>query len=287
MYKGIDVSYWNESIDFKKVKNDGIDFVIVRAGYSEVDEDIKWKQNVYNAKLNNLHIGAYWFMYFINETQAKNCADKFVRLLRQFDGAIDFPVALDVEEDTYRWLKECGVSPTKETITRLANIFCERVEKAGYYVMIYSNHNGFNNYLGDVSRYDKWIADLSGNQPNTDMFGIWQHSFKGVVNGIRGSVDLDIAFRDYPTIIRNAKLNHLEPKQNTSVEKPKENVKENVKLKVGDIVKVTNPIIYGTNDTFTLWYEHYNIIELIGNRAVIGKGKVITAPIDIKYLRKV
>lgn len=281
--KGIDVSTWQGYIDFKKVKEDGIDFVIVRAGYSETNEDSYWKQNVYNAHRNNLHVGAYWFMYFTNETEAKNCADKFVRMLRQFDGIIDYPVILDVEEDTYNWFKECGIKPTKELITKLVTVFCDRVEKAGYYTMIYSNYNGFKNYLGDVSRFDKWIADLSGSKPNQNIYGLWQYSFTGKVNGIKGNVDLDIDFRDYSKIISEAGLNHL-TKENT---KPSEKPKEENKFKVGDIVKITNPIIYGTNIKFTLYYEHYNIIELVGDRAVIGKGKVVTAPIDVKYLRKV
>ena len=64
-------------------------------------------------------------------------------------------------------------------------------------------------------------------------------------------------------------------------------LQENAGLKVGDIVTVTEPIIYGTNKRFARWYVNYNIIELVGDRAVIGKGKVVTAPIDVKYLRKV
>ena len=282
---GIDVSEFQGNIDFKKVKNSGIEFVMVRAGYDYVNGDDKyWEQNVYNANKYGLHVGAYWFMYFVNETEAKNCADKFIRMLNKFKGKIDYPVALDVEEDTYKYMKSVGVNPTKEVVTNLVNIFCDRVEKAGYYTMIYSNYNGFNNYMGNVSRFDKWLAYLGNAEITYDDCGIWQHSFSGKVGGIRDDVDLDISFVEYDKIIRSAGLNKLTDE--IKDDKPIEDDNKN-NIKVGDIVRVTNPIIYGTNKKFTLWYENYIVMEVVGDRAVIGKGGSVTAPIDVKYLRKV
>lgn len=280
MYKGVDVSEFQGVINWKKASSE-IDFAIVRAGYDGY-VDPYWKQNVNNAKANGLHVGAYWFMYFLNEEEAIRNADEFINQLRKFDTYIDMPVALDVEEDTYRYMKQMGVEPTKELITKLVNIFCKRVEDAGYYTMIYSNLNGFRNYMGDVSKYDVWLAQTEVNEPSKHC-GIWQYSFHGYVDGISGKVDMDIAYHNYPKIIRDAGLNHLGDIKDVP-EKPKE---VQTKIKVGDIVKVIKPIIYGTNKRFNLWYENYNVIEVAGDRAVIGKGKAITAPIDVKYLRKV
>lgn len=284
MALGIDVSEFNGNIDYKQVKDFGIKFVMVRTGYDiNYGTDKYFEQNVNNAYKYGLDIGAYWFMYFIDEEEAVRCADEFVRLLNKHKGKITYPVALDVEEDTYRYMESVGVKPTKEKVTKLVKAFCDRVEKQGYYVMIYSNHNGFNNYLGDVSMYDMWIADLDGD-PDKDKWGLWQFTFTGKVHGISGNVDMDLSFKEYPEIIRNAKLNKLTDEKPD--EKPNEKPIEN-KIKVGDIVKVTKPIIYGTNDKFTLWYENYKVMELVGDRAVIGKNGIVTAPIDVKYLRKV
>lgn len=297
MKKGIDVSEWNGNIDFKKVKSDGIDFVIVRAGWDMEHEDKYYKQNVNNAIANGLHVGLYWFMYFIDETEAINSADKFVRLANLFKGKIDYPLILDVEEDTYRYMKQVGVNPTKKKVTDLVKVFCKRVESHGYYSMIYSNYTGFKNHMNSVAEFDKWIADLDG-RPDESIYGLWQYTFEGKVKGISGNVDMDYSFKDYPKIIREAGLNHLtketktetkpkEAKAPTTKKEVKTTTVTNTKLKVGDVVQVTNPIIYGTNKKFVRWYVNYNIIELAGNRAVIGKGKTVTAPIDIKYLKKV
>ena len=58
-------------------------------------------------------------------------------------------------------------------------------------------------------------------------------------------------------------------------------------IKVGDLVEVTDPIIYGTNRRFGLYYRYYVVMELVRDRAVIGVNGVVTAPINVKYLKKV
>ena len=275
MYIGIDVSEFQGNIDFKKVKNSGCDFVIVRSGYDEYYVDPYFEQNVNNAKSNGLHVGVYWFMYFTNEKEAEEHADIFIKLLEKFKGKIDYPVALDVEEDTYRYMKQMGVNPTPKTITNLVKIFCKRVEKAGYYVMIYSNLNGFNNYMNDVSEFDTWLAQYDGKKPYRTC-GIWQHTSTGSVNGVNGDVDMNVSYVDYPTLLRNTNLNHL------NVVKPPTST-----IKVGDTVAVTNAIVYGTNKKFVCWHKTYEVIEVAGDRIVIGKNGIVTAPISINNVVKV
>lgn len=58
-------------------------------------------------------------------------------------------------------------------------------------------------------------------------------------------------------------------------------------IHVGDKVKVLNPIVYGTNEKFHLWYSVYEVLEVIGDRAVIGIGKTVTAAIHIDHIEKV
>lgn len=278
-YLGIDVSEWQGKIDFDKVKNAGYDFVMVRAGFGNKTADAYYEQNVYNANKSGLHVGAYYFVYAKNIQEAINNADNFIKLLSKFKGKIDYPVVCDFEYDSVDYMKECGVVPTKQLMTDIVNTFCDRVEKAGYYTMVYLNPD-FISRLGDVSRYALWLAHWGVSKPSRDC-KIWQYTSKGSVSGISGNVDLDISYEDFPKLLREYNLNFLNNSQPTPEPKP------DTEIKVGDKVKVTEPYIYGTNKKFTLWYDVYDVIEVVGDRAVIGIGHVVTAPINTKYLVKV
>lgn len=116
----------------------------------------------------------------------------------------EFPIYIDVEEDRHQ---KVG----KTYVTSAIKGFCETLEKLGYYVGIYANLNYFNNYINtpDLYMYDKWFAywknDL--NKPSFPYgdYGLWQYSSNGNFAGFR--VDTNIAYKDYPSIIKNAKLN--------------------------------------------------------------------------------
>ena len=116
----------------------------------------------------------------------------------------EFPIYIDVEENRHQ---QVG----KTFVTSAIKGFCETLEKLGYYVGIYANLNYFNNYINTpaLSMYDKWFAYWKNdiNKPSFPYgdYGLWQRSSDGKVAGFR--VDLNIAYKDYPTIIKNAKLN--------------------------------------------------------------------------------
>ena len=95
------------------------------------------------------------------------------------------------------------------------------MEKAGYYVVIYSSKDWLVNKLNmsKLTKYDVWVAQWNSECTYEGNYGLWQYSDKGKVNGISGNVDLDYAFKDYPTIISRAGLNGF-PKKVTP--KPKE-----------------------------------------------------------------
>ena len=94
--KGIDVSKWQESIDFTKVKNAGIEFVIIRAGYGNGNKDGCFEQNYSRAKAAGLAVGAYWYSYATSAAGAKQEAQKCAAILKgkQFE----YPVYFDLEE---------------------------------------------------------------------------------------------------------------------------------------------------------------------------------------------
>ena len=84
------------------------------------------------------------------------------------------------------------------------------MENAGYYCGIYaSDVSGFNDrlILSKLDKFDKWVARYGSKPVVVKSYGIWQKSDSGRISGINGNVDLDEAYMDYPTIIKNAGLN--------------------------------------------------------------------------------
>lgn len=212
MARGIDVSAYQGTIDWSKVKASGIDFTIIRAGYgvsaSQIDRRFnEYMQGAINARLD---IGAYWFIYALNEAQAIQNADAFASVLTRWKGHINYPVAADFEYDSENYMRRCGVTPTRDLDTRIVSAFCRRMEEHGYYCSNYMNPDYLNNHVNaaDLARFDLWLAIWGSDKPSRDC-GMWQFSSRGSVPGIVGNVDMDTSYRDYPGIIRAGALNYL------------------------------------------------------------------------------
>ena len=200
--KGIDVSVHNGDIDWGKVKTDGIDFAILRAGYGKLasQKDQKFEQNYKNAKAVNLPVGAYWYSYAMNENEARQEADVFLSVIKgkQFE----MPVYFDLEEK-----KQFDLG--KEKVSAIMRAFLEKVESAGYFTGLYGSASSLTTHTADdiKSRYTIWLAHWVDETNYSGAYGIWQHSEKGKVAGINGNVDLDICYKDFPTIIKGKGLN--------------------------------------------------------------------------------
>lgn len=216
--KGIDVSTWQGDIDWKKVKADGIEFAMLRSSFGkeniEKQTDNKFHKNYKNAKAAGVPVGAYHYSYATTVEDAKKEADFFLSIIKGYQ--FEYPVAFDIEDASQMNLG-------KTRITDIIMAFCERVQAAGYYVSVYTNLDWINNRI-DMNRvkvFDIWLAQWNDKPTYTGNFGMWQYTSKGVVSGIAGNVDMDIAYYDYPTIIKNAGLNGF----TNSGEKPEENNK--------------------------------------------------------------
>ncbi len=200
--KGIDVSVHNGNIDWQKVKNAGIDFAILRAGYGRLasQKDERFEQNYSGAKAAGIPIGAYWYSYAMSEDEARLEADVFLSIIKgkQFE----FPVYYDVEEK-----KQFALG--KEKVSAIMRAFLERVEAAGYFAGLYGSASSLTTHTADniKSRYTIWLAHWVDKTSYGGAYGIWQHSEKGRVDGINGNVDLDIGYKDFPTIIKGKGLN--------------------------------------------------------------------------------
>ncbi len=186
--KCIDVSEWQGVIDWKKVKSDGYDYAILRAGFGRVASQIDqtFEYNYKNAKAAGVKLGAYWYSYATDKDIALKEAKACLEVLG--NRYLEMPVFFDMEESSMTKL-------SKNALTEIARTFCDTLIKAGYRAGVYSNLNWFTNYLDyNAIRklYPVWLAQYYEEaQLDCD---VWQYSSEGKVSGISGNVDMNIIY---------------------------------------------------------------------------------------------
>lgn len=205
--KGIDISHHQGDIDFNKLKGN-IDFAMVRTSYGDFHLDKKYKQNIEGLESIDVPYGLYHFSYATTKEEARSEAKGFLNIIKNYKPL--YPVVIDIESSSRT------ENLKKDTLVDIANIFCKEVQDAGYYVMIYANLNYFETKLNSsiLNKYDKWLAEWRDKPTFDKPFGMWQYSSKGSKPGINGNVDLDVAYKDYPKIIKEAKLNNYKSSNN-------------------------------------------------------------------------
>ena len=196
--KGIDISAFQGVVDFAKVKQSGIDVVILRAGWGTGTLDKTFKTNYKNAKAVGMKVGVYWFMYCANDTEAQKNAIACLNAVKGL--ALDYPIYSDFEYDSTAYAAKRGVYVTKNIASRWVKIFLDTCKKAGYPVGNYTNLDYYNRYFTTEinNRYDLWFAYWGGATALTKNSAMWQYSSKGRVNGIVGNVDMDEVHKEYP-----------------------------------------------------------------------------------------
>lgn len=183
--RGIDVSKYQGDINWKKVARDNVKFAIIRASYGTTN-DPKFVTNAKEAHANGLGVGAYHYATFTDTASMRKEAAHFISRLKKVN--ITYPVVLDLESATHKKMK-------KSTLTNLAIQFMEIVKAEGYDVMLYSYQNFIKDHLdvAKLSGYDLWVANYL-EQPTSFNHKMWQHTSYGVVSGISGRVDINIAY---------------------------------------------------------------------------------------------
>ena len=211
MSKYIDVSSHQGTINFEELKGN-VDGIIIRAGYGGNHIDTQFERNVSECNRLDIPCGAYWFSYAYTVEMAANEAKNLLDAVRPY--TLELPLAFDYEYDSVRYSKQQGVDPSIGLVRDMTNAFCETIENAGYWCMLYTNRDYIDTYFGSLAggRYDLWYAawpkqvDIT-NPPCT--CGIWQWG-SSFVPGINGKVDTNESYKDYPTFLRSQGKNHLE-----------------------------------------------------------------------------
>ena len=186
---GIDVSEHQNLIDWKKVKDAGVDYAIVRCGYGmdqTNQDDAYWKINADACVQYGIPFGTYLYSYADSIERAKSEAEHVLRLVSGYE--LSYPIYYDLEESSVR--AELSASQ----IADIAETFCNIIQDAGYEVAIYANTDWFTNYLTDsrFDQWDKWVAQYNNECTYTGAYNMWQCSSKGIVEGISGYTDLNV-----------------------------------------------------------------------------------------------
>lgn len=190
--RGIDVSYWNQNIDWKQAAADNVQFAMLATRFRG-EEDPFFSVNADAASKAGIRLGAYIYSYATSAAMAEQEADFVLDLIKDYP--ISFPVVFDAED-----MGTLGtLSPVE--ITNVINTFCRRIEAAGYYPMVYANEYWLNNMI-DMSNlnYDVWVARYQ-ERFTYENPAMWQASNTGSVNGINGNVDINYLYKDYTQTI--------------------------------------------------------------------------------------
>ena len=202
MIRGIDVSKWQGNIDFQKVKNSGIDFVIIRAGYGKLSsqKDKCFEENYRKAKATGLDVGAYWYSYAMSVDEAREEAKACLSVIKgkQFE----YPVYFDLEEQKQ-------FSKGRVFCDSIVNAFCGELEINGYFAGLYISRSPLESFISEstAKKYALWVAEYSSKCRYKGDYGMWQYSSKGKVNGINGNCDMNYCYKNYPSIIKNGGFN--------------------------------------------------------------------------------
>ncbi len=199
---GIDVSRWQENIDFESVKNAGVEFVIMRMGInSDIDKDISmdsyFKQNIEGAKNAGLKVGVYVYTAATNVNVAKEHAKWTVDALEGIE--LDFPVAFDWENWSKFRKYEISIHDLDETLVA----FAHELKTHGYDTMLYSSKFYLEHVWKNESKLPVWLAHYTNETNYEGDYFMWQMSNVGRVDGIKGNVDIDILYKNKTSLNLN------------------------------------------------------------------------------------
>ena len=193
-YDGIDVSAWQGYIDYREVKEDGIEIVYMKASQGDNYKDPYFDINYRNAKENDLIIGVYHFLTATDEEEARQEARFFHKVIE--DKEIDCKLAMDFESFS---------SLSRDEIIRVSVAFIDELKEiTKKEVIIYSDLSNARDIFNteELTKYPLWIAYYGDYRELDNIrldWSVWtgvQYEDNGRVSGIRGNVDRDIFTED-------------------------------------------------------------------------------------------
>jgi len=198
--RGVDLSYHNGTVDFEALA-EKVDFVILRVGYlknGRANEDEKFEEYYTAARAAGLDIGGYIYSYDTNADDLVTHTTVMLRSLKE--KKFEYPIYLDIEDDSQKILSE-------KTLMNMCNAYCELLVQNQYYPGIYSYRNFISYYMNAeqlAARFEVWAAHYYNAKDDyyIDEYNMWQYKEDGSIDGVNGEVDLNVCYKDYPSIIK-------------------------------------------------------------------------------------
>ena len=196
---GIDVSEFNDVIDWQKVKQDNVEFAFLRIGRRGATTGLLYDDdffdiNYHGARENGIKLGVYFFSQAFDEKEAVEEAKWVINKLS--NKKIELSIVLDCEEVVLENETARIASLDRKQHTDNAIAFLDEIKANGYQAMLYTYPYWANNYyqMDRLDKYPIWLA-YYGDKPDVDYhFTMWQYSNTGTINGIKGNTDLNIMF---------------------------------------------------------------------------------------------
>lgn len=207
---GIDVSKYQGTIDWNKVKASGVEFVMVRVGYrakstGEIFEDPTARYNMQEAQKAGIKLGAYFFSSAVTEEEARAEAAFTRDVIAKY--RITYPVAFNCEDFQSPDSRQYGLDLA--TRTSLACAFLDEIAAGGYTPMFYASRSELEGSAQWdtqmlASKYKIWVAQYPDQPyPQTTAssysgaHAMWQYTSQGKVDGISGKTDVNLAYFGY------------------------------------------------------------------------------------------
>ena len=200
---GIDISQYQNIINWSEVRNSGINFSIIRVGYrgygsGKIVYDPYFMMNIKGALLNGIDCGVYFYTQAINESEAIEEANWVINAVKPYN--IVYPIVIDTEWSSENKNGRADWISTEQR-TKYIQAFCRTIKEAGYNPMIYANKDWLENHLNmdELSEYSVWLAHYVTGAPDKKSdyqrpYVMWQYTSSGNVNGIEGNVDMDLYY---------------------------------------------------------------------------------------------
>lgn len=194
---GIDVSKWQKEINWEEVKNEGVEFAIIRMGYQngfdgEVLIDPYFEQNINGCVENNIPVAIYFSSYAKTAEEAKSQADWIYENLKT-NNYTNLSIAFDWEN--WSSFNKLGIS--LNDINNIADSFMNECVNLGYKSMLYGSKTYLEAVWKNQNNYPVWLANYVAQTSYENSYKIWQFCQTGIINGISGYVDINVMYEDY------------------------------------------------------------------------------------------